>query len=135
MYISVGNSITSVTCSWNGAILRRLQKFSHLLRTVAYQILVVFLHDANMTVYADWENLCILMYPSTSEKPLVPVVDIGVVFGLFLVIVNNCCWWWFVLLLKVWLLLETRFLLARKVLLGLCLLIPFWCWSILTKWG
>lgn len=66
--------------------------FFNLLRTVVYLLLIVFLHDANMTDSADCERLCFLIYPSENEKPLVSDVGTRSVSGLLLVIVcDSCC--------------------------------------------
>ena len=75
-----------VTFGWDGSIFLRQLKFFHFLRMATYLLLVAFLHDANMTVAGGWESLCVLMYFSPSEKPLVSVVGIGGVSGFFSVV-------------------------------------------------
>ena len=70
---------------------RFTNNFFNLLRTVAYLLLIVFLHDANMTDSADCETLCLFIYPSTNEKPLISDVGTRSVSGLLLVIVGDGC--------------------------------------------
>ena len=70
---------------------RFTNNFFNLLRTVAYLLLIVFLHDANMTDSADCETLCLFTYPSTNEKPLISNVGTRSVSSLLLVIVGDGC--------------------------------------------